>query len=102
MEFGLAPGAERAGRRSLISDFNTPDRADSATPRSLRRIPTGLDASISEISELRANRSAQHPESADWRRRALVKYLAARPRDYLLAGPGAGKTTFACASLRNC
>ncbi|MFN8088059.1 MAG: DEAD/DEAH box helicase [Mycobacterium sp.] len=31
-----------------------------------------------------------------WQRRALVKYLAARPRDYLLvATPGAGKTTFA-------
>jgi len=31
-----------------------------------------------------------------WQRRALVKYLAARPRDFLaVATPGAGKTTFA-------
>ena len=31
-----------------------------------------------------------------WQRRALVRYLAARPRDFLLvATPGAGKTTFA-------
>ena len=31
-----------------------------------------------------------------WQRRAMVKYLAARPRDFLaVATPGAGKTTFA-------
>ena len=31
-----------------------------------------------------------------WQLRALVKYLAARPRDFLaVATPGAGKTTFA-------
>lgn len=31
-----------------------------------------------------------------WQRRALVQYLAAKPKDYLLvATPGAGKTTFA-------
>ncbi|MGY4710770.1 DEAD/DEAH box helicase [Mycolicibacterium sp. CBM1] len=31
-----------------------------------------------------------------WQRRALVKYLAAQPRDFLaVATPGAGKTTFA-------
>ncbi|MCB1291681.1 DEAD/DEAH box helicase [Mycolicibacterium sp.] len=31
-----------------------------------------------------------------WQRRALVRYLAGRPRDFLLvATPGAGKTTFA-------
>ena len=31
-----------------------------------------------------------------WQRRALVKYLAAKPRDFLaVATPGAGKTTFA-------
>ena len=31
-----------------------------------------------------------------WQRRALVKYLAARPKDFLaVATPGAGKTTFA-------
>lgn len=31
-----------------------------------------------------------------WQRRALVRYLTARPRDFLLvATPGAGKTTFA-------
>lgn len=31
-----------------------------------------------------------------WQRRALVRYLSARPRDFLLvATPGAGKTTFA-------
>lgn len=31
-----------------------------------------------------------------WQRRALVKYLSGKPRDYLLvATPGAGKTTFA-------
>ncbi|MGQ9351656.1 DEAD/DEAH box helicase [Mycolicibacterium gilvum] len=31
-----------------------------------------------------------------WQRRALVKYLTARPRDFLaVATPGAGKTTFA-------
>ena len=31
-----------------------------------------------------------------WQRRALVRYLTAKPRDYLLvATPGAGKTTFA-------
>lgn len=32
----------------------------------------------------------------DWQRRALVKYLAAKPRDFLaVATPGSGKTTFA-------
>lgn len=32
----------------------------------------------------------------DWQRRALVKYLAAQPRDFLaVATPGAGKTSFA-------
>ena len=31
-----------------------------------------------------------------WQRRALVRYLTARPRDFLLvATPGAGKTAFA-------
>ena len=31
-----------------------------------------------------------------WQRRALVRYLAAKPRDFLaVATPGAGKTTFA-------
>jgi superfamily II DNA or RNA helicase len=31
-----------------------------------------------------------------WQRRALVKYLAAQPRDFLaVATPGSGKTTFA-------
>ena len=31
-----------------------------------------------------------------WQRRALVRYLSVRPRDFLLvATPGAGKTTFA-------
>ena len=31
-----------------------------------------------------------------WQRRAMVKYLAARPRDFLaVATPGSGKTTFA-------
>lgn len=42
------------------------------------------------------NRSAQHPGFAGWQRRALVKYLTGKPRDFLLvATPGAGKTTFA-------
>ena len=31
-----------------------------------------------------------------WQRRALVKYLATQPRDFLaVATPGSGKTTFA-------
>ena len=31
-----------------------------------------------------------------WQRRALVRYLTAKPRDFLLvATPGAGKTAFA-------
>ncbi|MGB3661783.1 DEAD/DEAH box helicase family protein, partial [Mycolicibacter algericus] len=31
-----------------------------------------------------------------WQRRALVRYLTAKPRDFLMvATPGAGKTTFA-------
>ena len=38
--------------------------------------------------------SAQNLRS--WQRRALVKYLAAKPKDFLaVATPGAGKTTFA-------
>ncbi len=36
------------------------------------------------------------PALRSWQRRALVKYLAAKPRDFLaVATPGAGKTTFA-------
>jgi superfamily II DNA or RNA helicase len=31
-----------------------------------------------------------------WQRRAMVKYLAGQPRDFLaVATPGSGKTTFA-------
>ena len=38
-----------------------------------------------------------------WQRRALVKYLAARPRDYLLvATPARERRRSLCASLRNC
>ncbi len=42
-------------------------------------------------------RSAEAPGALrGWQRRALVKYLAAKPRDFLaVATPGAGKTTFA-------
>ena len=42
-------------------------------------------------------RAVQAPGSLrGWQRRALVKYLAAKPRDFLaVATPGAGKTTFA-------
>ncbi len=36
------------------------------------------------------------PSLRSWQRKALVQYLAARPRDFLaVATPGAGKTTFA-------
>ncbi|MGH3545469.1 MAG: DEAD/DEAH box helicase [Mycobacteriales bacterium] len=36
------------------------------------------------------------PPLRSWQRKALVQYLAARPRDFLaVATPGAGKTTFA-------
>ncbi|RAV04293.1 DEAD/DEAH box helicase [Mycolicibacter senuensis] len=36
------------------------------------------------------------PPLRGWQRRALVKYLAAKPRDFLaVATPGSGKTTFA-------
>jgi superfamily II DNA or RNA helicase len=36
------------------------------------------------------------PALRGWQRRALVKYLAAKPRDFLaVATPGSGKTTFA-------
>lgn len=43
-------------------------------------------------------RAVQEPSTPlrSWQRRALVRYLAQRPRDFLLvATPGAGKTTFA-------
>ncbi|MEB3023426.1 MULTISPECIES: DEAD/DEAH box helicase [Mycolicibacter] len=40
--------------------------------------------------------AAAGPPLRGWQRRALVKYLAAQPRDFLaVATPGSGKTTFA-------
>lgn len=40
--------------------------------------------------------SAPAPSLRAWQRRALTKYLATKPRDFLaVATPGAGKTTFA-------
>jgi superfamily II DNA or RNA helicase len=51
------------------------------------------------VSPAEARAHGGHPGSAPlrgWQRRALVKYLAARPRDFLaVATPGSGKTTFA-------
>ena len=45
---------------------------------------------------MRADAAPSTQTLRGWQRRALVKYLAAKPRDYLaVATPGAGKTTFA-------
>lgn len=50
-------------------------------------------------SRTAGNRGDDHAESRPlrgWQRRAMVKYLAAEPRDFLaVATPGSGKTTFA-------
>lgn len=45
---------------------------------------------------MRATEAPRTQALRGWQRRALVKYLTGKPRDYLLvATPGAGKTTFA-------
>ncbi|CAJ1585744.1 DEAD/DEAH box helicase [[Mycobacterium] wendilense] len=45
---------------------------------------------------MRADAAPSTQALRGWQRRALVKYLAAKPRDFLaVATPGAGKTTFA-------
>lgn len=45
---------------------------------------------------MRAGEAPSTPALRGWQRRALVRYLTAKPRDFLLvATPGAGKTTFA-------
>nr|MCH9643217.1 DEAD/DEAH box helicase family protein [Actinomycetes bacterium] len=45
---------------------------------------------------MRADAAPSTQALRGWQRRALVKYLAARPRDFLaVATPGAGKTAFA-------
>jgi superfamily II DNA or RNA helicase len=45
---------------------------------------------------VRANAAPDTQALRSWQRRALVRYLAAKPRDFLaVATPGSGKTTFA-------
>ena len=45
---------------------------------------------------MRANAAPDAQALRSWQRRALVRYLAARPRDFLaVATPGSGKTAFA-------
>ncbi len=45
---------------------------------------------------MRANAAPDTQALRSWQRRALVRYLAAKPRDFLaVATPGSGKTTFA-------
>ncbi len=45
---------------------------------------------------MRANAAPDTQALRSWQRRALVRYLAAQPRDFLaVATPGSGKTTFA-------
>nr|WP_090346111.1 DEAD/DEAH box helicase [Mycolicibacterium malmesburyense]CRL78724.1 type III restriction enzyme, res subunit [Mycolicibacterium malmesburyense] len=45
---------------------------------------------------MRANTAPDTQALRGWQRRALVRYLGAKPRDFLaVATPGAGKTTFA-------
>ena len=45
---------------------------------------------------MRANAAPDTQALRGWQRRALVRYLAARPRDFLtVATPGSGKTAFA-------
>ena len=45
---------------------------------------------------MRADAAPSTQALRGWQRRALVKYLAAKPRDFLaVATPGSGKTTFA-------
>src|SRR6185437_7094016 len=49
-----------------------------------------------EESWVRANAAPDTQALRSWQRRALVRYLAAKPRDFLaVATPGSGKTTFA-------
>src|SRR6185503_11284331 len=51
---------------------------------------------ISEESWVRADAAPDTQALRGWQRRALVRYLGAKPRDFLaVATPGAGKTTFA-------
>lgn len=56
------------------------------------------------VSSIQARTDTDHSDHSDhgggalrgWQRRALVRYLAGQPRDFLaVATPGAGKTTFA-------
>ncbi|WP_163747863.1 hypothetical protein [Mycobacterium noviomagense] len=48
---------------------------------------------------MRANDAPSTRALRGWQRRALVRYLTAKPRDFLLvATPGAGKTAFAGSS----
>ena len=45
---------------------------------------------------MRANAAPDTQAVRSWQRRALVRYLAAKPRDFLtVATPGSGKTAFA-------
>ena len=45
---------------------------------------------------MRANAAPDTQALRSWQRRALVRYLAAKPRDFLtVATPGSGKTAFA-------
>lgn len=55
---------------------------------------TQLDYSVRSVLSDPAQ-AAQHPLRA-WQRRALTRYLASKPQDFMaVATPGAGKTTFA-------
>jgi len=57
---------------------------------------SGTDTVSAAVASGGSLPSATSPPLRGWQRRALVKYLAGEPRDFLaVATPGSGKTTFA-------
>ena len=55
-----------------------------------------MQSSTDTVAETLASGHSGNPPLRGWQRRALVKYLAGEPRDFLaVATPGSGKTTFA-------
>ena len=55
-----------------------------------------MQSGTDTVSEAVASGHSGSPPLRGWQRRALVKYLAGEPRDFLaVATPGSGKTTFA-------
>jgi superfamily II DNA or RNA helicase len=55
-----------------------------------------MQSGTDTVSEVVASGHSGSPPLRGWQRRALVKYLAGEPRDFLaVATPGSGKTTFA-------